>query len=400
MSPALLRARPRERDAAITGIGKSQVGRRLGRSGLSLTIDAALTAIDDAGLTPRDIDGIAAWPGYDRNIPGMSPVAIWEVKEALGLELTWYAGIAEGPAQLSSVIEGAMAVATGRARHVLCFRTLTESSSQTADRRASSVAEAGERVTDRYKWQVPFKAYSAANWTAMYAQARFHEFGMTREQLAAVALNARANAADNPDAVYREPMTMDDYLAARMISTPLCLYDCDVPIDGAAAVIVSAHDAARDGRRLPLRIEAAGCALTGRDSWDQRADLTSMAAMDAGPAMWVRTDLTPADVDLAQIYDGFSIYVPMWLEALGFCGRGEGGAFVEGGERIARQGPLPVNTDGGQLSAGRLHGFGLLHEACAQLWGRAGARQLDDPHVAVVGVGGGPLASCLLLTRP
>jgi acetyl-CoA acetyltransferase len=391
---------PHERDAAITGVGKSQVGRRLGRSGLSLTIDAALAAINDAGLAPGDIDGIASWPGYTKDIPGMSPVAIWEVKEALGLELSWYAGISEGPAQLSSVVEAAMAVAAGRARHVLCFRTLTESSSQTADRRASSVAEPGERVVDRYKWLVPFKAYSAANWTAMYAQARFHEFGMTREQLAAVALNARINAADNPAAVYREPLTLDDYLAARMVSTPLCLFDCDVPIDGAAAVIVSAIDAARDLRHPPLRIEAAGTALTGRDSWDQRADLTSMAAMDAGPAMWRRTDLKPADVDLAQVYDGFSIYVPMWLEALGFCGRGEGGAFIEGGTRIARGGALPVNTDGGQLSAGRLHGFGLLHEACTQLWGRAGARQLArQPGVAVVGVGGGPLASCVLLTR-
>ncbi len=391
---------PHERNAAITGVGKSQVGRRLGRSGLSLTIEAALAAIGDAGLAPEDIDGIASWPGYSKDIPGMSPVAIWEVKEALGLGLNWYAGISEGPAQLSSVIEAAMAVATGRARHVLCFRTLTESSSQTAGRRASSVAGGDERIVDRYKWQVPFKAYSAANWTAMYAQARFHEFGMTRDQLAAIALNARANAADNPDAVYRHPLTLDDYLKARMISTPLCLYDCDVPIDGAAAVIVSAIDPARDLRNPPLRIEAAGTALFGRDSWDQRADLTSMAAMDAGPAMWERTDLKPADVDLAQVYDGFSIYVPMWLEALGFCGRGEGGAFVEGGARIARTGELPVNTDGGQLSAGRLHGFGLLHEACTQLWGKAGARQLMcQPQVAVVGVGGGPLASCILLTR-
>ncbi len=116
--------------------------------------------------------------------------------------------------------------------------------------------------------------------------------------------------------------------------------------------------------------------------------------------MWARTDLKPADVDIAQLYDGFSIFVPMWLEALGFCGRGEGGAYIEGGERIARSGPLPVNTAGGQLSAGRLHGFGLLHEACQQLWGRAGACQVpNEPEVAVVGLGGGPIAASMLLTR-
>lgn len=388
------------RSAAISGIGLSQVGRRLGRSGLALTIEAALMAIADAGLAASDIDGLACWPGYVKDIPGMSPVAIWEVKEALGLKLGWYAGVSEGPAQLSSIIEAAMAVATGRARHVLCFRTLTESSSQSEDRRASSVAGADERVADRYQWQVPFKAYSAANWSAMYAQARFHEFGMTREQLGAVALNARRNAADNPLAIYRAPLSMNAYLGARMISTPLCLYDCDVPIDGACAVIVSTIDAARDLRKMPLRLESAGTALVGRDSWDQRADLTSMAATDAGADLWARTDLKPGDVDVAQLYDGFSIFVPMWLEALGFCGRGEGGGFIEGGERIAREGALPVNTAGGQLSAGRLHGFGLLHEACTQLWRRAGARQVaNDPEVAVVGVGGGPLASCILLTR-
>ena len=388
-----------ERDTAITGIGLSEVGRRLGRSGLALTVEAALAAIADAGLQPRDVDGLASWPGLMKDLPGMSPVALWEVKEALGLELSWYAGTVEAT-QLSSVIEASMAVATGRARHVLCFRTLTESSSQTREHRASNPGASDVRIGDRYQWQIPFKAYSAANWTALIAQARFHEFGMTREQLGAVALNARRNAGDNPRAVYRAPLAMDDYLAARMISTPLCLYDCDVPIDGAAAVIVSAFEEARDLRHPPLRIEAVSGALRGRDSWDQRADLTSMAAMDAGPAMWARTDLKPADVDVAQLYDGFSIFVPMWLEALGFCGRGEGGAFIEGGERIARGGALPVNTAGGQLSAGRLHGFGLLHEACQQLWGRAGACQVPNaPEVAVVGLGGGPIAASMLLTR-
>jgi len=388
-----------ERDSAITGIGISRVGRRLDRSALALTIDAALAAISDTGLQPKDIDGLASWPGLMKDFPGLSPVALWEVKEALGLQLSWFSGVCEGN-QLSSVIDASMAVATGRARHVLCFRTLTESSSQTPERRASSPGAGEARVGDRYQWQLPFKAYSATTWTALIAQARFHEFGMTREQLGAVALNARRNAADNPDAVYRAPLTMADYLAARMISTPLCLYDCDVPIDGSAAVIVSALDGARDLRRAPLRIEAASGALRGRDSWDQRADLTSMAAMDAGPAMWARTDLKPADVDLAQLYDGFSIFVPMWLEALGFCGRGEGGAFIEGGERIARTGALPLNTAGGQLSAGRLHGFGLLYEACLQLWGRAGDRQIaGSPEVAVVGLGGGPIAASMLLTR-
>jgi acetyl-CoA acetyltransferase len=125
-----------------------------------------------------------------------------------------------------------------------------------------------------------------------------------------------------------------------------------------------------------------------------------MAARDAGAMLWERTDLRPADVDLANLYDGFSFITMSWLEALGFCGKGESGPFIEGGKRIARDGEIPINTGGGQLSGGRLHGYGLLHESCLQLWGEGGERQVPgDPRVAVAAAGGGPLAGCLLLTR-
>jgi acetyl-CoA acetyltransferase len=128
--------------------------------------------------------------------------------------------------------------------------------------------------------------------------------------------------------------------------------------------------------------------------------MTTMSARDAGAHLWSRTDLTPADVDIAELYDGFSFLTMVWLEALGFCGRGESGPFIEGGGRIAREGALPLNTNGGQLSAGRLHGFGFLHEALVQLRGEGGARQVPrQPEVAVVANGGGPIAGCMLLTR-
>jgi acetyl-CoA acetyltransferase len=128
--------------------------------------------------------------------------------------------------------------------------------------------------------------------------------------------------------------------------------------------------------------------------------MTTMSARDAGAHLWTRTDLTPADVDVAELYDGFSFLTLVWLEALGFCGRGESGPFVEGGSRIAREGELPLNTNGGQLSAGRLHGFGFLHEAVLQLRGEGGARQVPrQPEVAAVANGGGPIAGCMLLTR-
>ena len=377
---------------AISAVGQSEVGRRLGRTGMQLTVEAVKAALEDAELSITDIDGIASWPGR-ASLPGFSPVGVDEVIDTLGLDVNWFCGGSEGPGQLASIINAYAAVSAGLARHVLCFRTLTEGSSR------------GEQAPfaqpDGYwQWLLPFHAYSATNWVAMYAQRYFHEFGTTREQLAQIALNARKNAQLNPDAVYRTALSMDDYLQARMISSPLCLYDCDVPVDASTVIIVSSADAAAEFSKQAITIESIGCAVHDRYSWDQFSDLTTMAARDAASMMWSRTDLKPADVDMAQLYDGFSIIALMWLEAMGFCGKGEAGAFVDGGQRISLGGDLPLNTGGGQLSAGRVHGFGYVYEACKQLRGEAGDRQLrNDPTVAAVGVGGGPLGGCLLLTR-
>jgi acetyl-CoA acetyltransferase len=392
-----------ERGAVISGVGQSQLGRRIYRDPLDLTIEATFDALDNAGLTVADLDGISTYPGAMNIPPGFSGVGVTELQEALHLELNWFSGGVEAPGQFGSVINAIAAVAIGLCRHVVCFRTVWEASAQGDQGRASVTAGGGGgsyRADGFMQWTLPFGAPSAANWIGMMAQRHFHEFGTTREQLAQIALNARRNAALNPKAIYRDPMTMDDYMNVRMVSEPLCLYDCDVPADGSTVVIVSAAGTAGDLRRPPVRIEAVGSALHGRNSWDQFDDLTTMAARDAAKMMWERSDLTPADVDLVEAYDGFSFITLCWLEALGFCGHGEGGAFIEGGQRIAREGDLPLNTHGGQLSAGRLHGYGFLHEACAQLWGEAGERQVGgDPEVAVAAAGGGPLAASLVLTR-
>jgi acetyl-CoA acetyltransferase len=185
-------------------------------------------------------------------------------------------------------------------------------------------------------------------------------------------------------------MTLDDYLNSRMISTPLRLFDCDVPCDGATAVIVSRRELADDLAQPPVYIEAMGAALHDRTNWDQLKDLTRTVGAAAAAQMWRRTPLTPADVDIAELYDGFSYLTMLWLEALQLCGFGESGAFVEGGTRIALDGSLPLNTSGGQLSAGRLHGYGFLHEACVQLRGEGGERQVARrPEVAAI-----PVAAC------
>jgi acetyl-CoA acetyltransferase len=383
-----------ERRAVITGIGQSAIGRRLDRTPVDLTAEAALRALADAGLDRRDIDGIATGSGY-APAPGADPVSTGELKEALGLSLNWYAAASDS-SQMSALIHASMAVATGQARHVLVFRTVTESSA----RAELSPADIDVRVHGPMQWRAPFNAPSAANWVALCATRYAHEFGLTREQLAAIALTCRRNAMRTPDAVYRAPLTMDEYLGSRMISSPLCLFDCDVPIDGSVALVVSHHHAAQDVKTPALRIEAICGPLHGPDTWDQQRDLTRFAGADAAKRLWSRTDLTPKDVDVVQLYDGFSFLALLWLEDMGFCPRGEAGQFVEGGTRIALEGELPMNTSGGQLSFGRLHGMGLVHEACVQLRGLGGERQVPgEPGVVLVTNGGGPVASALLLVR-
>jgi acetyl-CoA acetyltransferase len=388
-----------ERAAIISGIGQSDVGRRLERDDLDLTIDAALVAISDACLTVDQIDGLATYPGGIGAYPGFTGPGSPAVQDALRLSLSWHSGGIEGPAQLQAVINAAMAVSMGLASHVLVYRTVTEATAQGKGRRPG-IGVDNLKATGAAQWTTPFRAYSAANYLAMYAQRHFHEYGTTEIQMAQIALNARRNAALNPKAVFRTPLTLDDYLAARMISTPFRLYDCDVPVDGSTALVVSTADHTRAVDHPVARIEAVGTALRGRPSWDQWDDLTTMPARTSAEHMWSRTDLRPRDVDIAELYDGFSWLTMSWLEALGFCGPGESGPFIEGGTRIALDGQLPLNTHGGQLSAGRLHGYGHLHEAVLQLRGQAGERQVTGgPEVAVVSNGGGPISGCMLLTR-
>jgi acetyl-CoA acetyltransferase len=172
-----------------------------------------------------------------------------------------------------------------------------------------------------------------------------------------------------------------------------------VPVDGSIAVVVSPASHGADCPNRPIRVEAMGGAVpTG--GWVYRPDYPKMASVEAAAEMWGRTELKPADLDIAELYDGFTWLTLAWLEALGVCGDGESGPFVEGGTRIGLDGDLPLNTYGGQLSAGRMHGYWVLHEACLQLRGQAGGRQVrSQPEVAVVAAGGGPIAGCMLLTR-
>lgn len=382
------------KEAYITGIGMSEVGVRLTRSPMGLTLDAVREALADSGLTLDQIDGVATYPGRLGSFLGFSPIGTEDVIEALGLKTTWHMGGGELTAQLGAITEAAMAVKTGQARHVLCFRTVYEAAALS---RPEEFAPLNRKTVDGSgQWTVPFYAYSGANWMGQFAMRHMKRYGLTREQLAQVALTDHANAALNPRAIVKKPLSMDEYMAARMISTPFCLYDCDRYTDASTVIIVSAADALDEVRNTPIRI-AASAGSVERFSWDQ-AEWAS--AYKTGQDLWTRTDYRPDDVDTIQFYDGFSFLPITWLEGLGFCEVGEGGRFIEDGTRIALDGELPMNTGGGQLGGGRLHGFGYAYESVVQLRGEGGERQIQgDPTVAVATSGGGPLAAALLLAR-
>jgi len=382
-----------EHRVVLSGTGRSAIGRRLMVDPLSLAVDACLAAVADAGLELSDIDGLSTYPGY--GAMGMSEGGVTAVEEALRLKPTWHNGGLELPGPGGAVIAAMLAVSSGLCRHVLCFRTVWESTYATLGLGGRPGRVSGPLM----EWRAPFGAMSAAHWIGMNANQYFHRYGATREMLGWIALNGRANAGRNPIAIYRDPMTMDDYLSARPITSPFGLYDCDVPCDASVAVVVSDASVAKDLPKPAIRVEAVGTQVTERISWEQDTITHEPQVLGQSAHLWSRTALQPSDVDLALVYDGFTFNAITWLEALGFCGIGEARDWLDGGRRIALDGELPVNPHGGQLSEGRTHGFGFVYEAITQLRHEAGDRQVADARTAVVTSGGGTPSGVLLLQR-
>src|SRR5258705_6348732 len=391
-----------EKDAIISGLGISRIGRKTGIPGAELTIEAARPAIEDAGLTPNDIDGIASF--------GDTPFD--EVTDALGLQATDVTVGFDTGGVLIPVMSAFRAVSERRARHVLVYRTvamlggsMNQSASPMLNPLASPPVE--PHIPGTRRKLKPFEdidhlvaahSYSAANWLAMHCRRHMELYGTTKEQLGWLAINSRRNAGLNSLAAYRDPMTMDDYLAARPVSTPFGLLDCDVPIDGSIALVVSHADYAADCPNPAVKVEAIGGAY-GSGGWFHRDDFPKMASNEAAAEMWSRTDLTPSDVNVAEIYDGFTFLTFAWLEALGFCADGEAGPFVDGATRIALDGALPLNTYGGQLSAGRMHRYWLFYRTMPPVRRHGRGRPATRPPAgALAASGGGPIAGGMLLS--
>jgi acetyl-CoA acetyltransferase len=378
---------------AIVGVGYSELSRHSGKTEGYLTLQATMEALRDAGLKTTDLDGVVAVP--DRISSTFEGPSITYVQRALGLtRCNFWQAMGRGPAQYSGLIAGAYAIQCGAAHTVLIYRGHLRQQHRYWVRGGID----GSRASDEQAFRFPYGAPAGAPRFALWAQRYLHTYGRDGLDLAQVVLTCREHAQLNPRAIwYGHPLTLEDYLASPFIATPLRILDCDMPIDGAVALILTRADRARDTAKKPVYINSIGHATGPDPDWDTWEDESRPAPFLAAEQMWSRTDLKPDNVDVAELYDGISSLALTWLEALSFCEPGEAGTFLAGGNgRIG--GRLPICTDGGQLGGGRLHGFGKLAEAVIQLRGEAGPRQVINASVAVATAGGGPLASATLLT--
>lgn len=370
------------REAAVAGVGESELG-VTGRSIYQLQTQAALAALEDAGLRLSDVDGLAT-AGVER----FSAVAM---AEYWGMQPSWVCSTMEGGASFELMAGAAVdAIRSGRCRTALISYGSNQRSA--ASRRLGGVVQP-HTPADQY--EAPYGVLSPISLYALAAQRHFHEYGTTEEQLAEIAASAREWALLNPKA-YRYgagPITVDDVLSSPMISTPLHLLDCCLVVDGGGAVVLTSLDRARDLPKRPVRVLGCGQSVT-HITMSQMPDLTRTGAVESGAAAFAEAGIGPEDVDVAEIYDSFTITVLLTLEALGFCGRGEGGPFVEDG-KTRPGGSFPMNTNGGGLSYCHpgMYGVLLLVEAVRQLRGEAEDRQTPGPETALVHGTGGVLSS-------
>lgn len=363
--------------AAIAGVGTAGVGLAPGRSHLELIAEAAKIALDEAGLTLQDVDGL-----FTASLVNFFPTLT--TAEYLGLKPAVTIGTNLGGASFEDyVIQAAMALNAGLCKVALiCYG----SNQRSASGRHTTMADM-PKYEGGYKPRFPIAAY------ALSAARHMHEFGTSREQLAEVALAARKWAQKNPEASERGELTMDEILSARMVCDPLSVRDCCLVTDGAGAVVMMAADQAKDRAKSPVYFFG-GAAATWYRQISASQDLTVTSAKESGERAYKMAGLSPKDVDVVELYDAFTINTILFLEDLGFCKKGEGGAFVSNGG-IAPGGHLPVNTNGGGLSYAHpgMYGVFLLIEAARQLRGEAGDRQVPDAKIAMCHGNGGTLSA-------
>jgi acetyl-CoA acetyltransferase len=365
--------------ACIVGIGETRYSRDRGArvSTLGLQLDASLAAIADAGLSREDIDGIMPFPNLS---------SAEELIANMGLEgVRFAATVAMGGASpVASLGIASDVLASGRAKAVLIPAGWAGFSGPRTRELVLDPARlpGGVIAADYY---IPYGLTAPMQWYALWAQRHMYEFGTTREQLGTIAVAARRHAQMNANAVMRgRRLTLDEYLASPMLSDPYLLFDCCLETDGAAAVVVTTEERARDLAAGAVRIESAAAAQPDpADEITNRRNLFRTGLGKAAPEAFGRAGIRPSDLDFAMIYDCFTFELLHQIEELGLCARGEGGPFVEGG-RIELGGELPINTHGGLLSEAHVLGMNHVVEAVRQLRGECGERQVEGAELGVV----------------
>ncbi|MFD7079797.1 lipid-transfer protein [Streptomyces sp. NPDC059918] len=372
--------------AAIAGIGATEFSKDSGRSELRLAVEAVQAALDDAGLTPADVDGMVTFT--------MDTSPEITVAQAAGIgDLSFFSRIHYGGgAACATVQQAALAVATGVADVVVCYRAFNERSG----RRFGSGVQQREASAEgaALGWSLPWGLLTPASWVAMTAQRYLHAYNLTPEAFGHVAVTDRRHAANNPAAYFHgKPITLADHAASRWIVEPLRLLDCCQETDGGQALIVTSTERARDLRHAPAVVTAAaqgaGRRQEGMTSF-YRDDLTGLAEMDVvARQLWRTSGLRPSDIDVGILYDHFTPFVLMQLEEFGFCKPGEAADFVAADA-------LPLNTHGGQLGEAYLHGMNGIAEAVRQLRGTS-VNQVAGAARALVTAGTGVPTSGLIL---
>ncbi|SEK22278.1 lipid-transfer protein [Streptacidiphilus jiangxiensis] len=372
---------------AIVGIGQTRFAKHLEESEKALACRAVLAALDDAGIEPHEVDALASYT--------MEETDEVELAKAIGAgDVTFFSRIGfGGGGSCATVAHLAMAVATGQASVGVAWRSRKRGSGK------RPWTNTTQQLPTPAQWTRPFGLLRPADEIAMLARRYMHEYGATRDHLFNVALACRNRANQNPDAImYDRPLTRELYMDARWISEPLCLYDNCLETDGALACVVVSAERARDCRQRPVYIHSVAQGLPAQhhgmvNYWND--DPLTGPAWTAARQLWKTADFGPGDVDVAQIYDAFTPLIPLSLEGYGFCGRGEGAAFTEGGA-LELGGRLPINTGGGGLSEGYVHGFNLINEGVKQLRGISTA-QVPDAATCLVTAGEGVPTSAVLL---
>ena len=362
----------------IAGVGETPVGKLPNEDIVSLSLKAAKAAIEDAGLKKSEVDGLLT-------VKTRNATFLWSIGlcEALGISPSFTTDLDLGGATPIAMVAHAIgAIEMGLCRNVVC---VFGDDRRTGGRHHGQLHRGTEDTED------PFGFLGAPGGYAMIARRHMHEYGTRPEQLGAVAVAMRKHASLNENAQMREPITLEDYMASRLIVDPLRLLDCCLVSDGAGAVVVTRRDQARDLAKPPVSV--LGLAEFHPHRFLSNApSLTTSGASVAGKRAFGQAGISPEEIDVAEIYDCFTIMVIIQLEDYGFCRKGEGGAFAEGGH-IELGGKLPVNTHGGLLSQGHVDGMLHITEAVKQLRGECGKRQVRDAKLALVSGNGGIMST-------